>query len=107
MRDQQEIYKIAEKRGIISPQEDKTFCDIEIHTEDDGSLKLVANYDMAGELAHQITQKKETLWKHFCKNVCSRVIGQYTYMGNEVSLPDFEKKFEEAFAQETKEWDEL
>lgn len=64
----------------------------------------ILRLDLAGELAYQIAKRKESLWKHFCKDVCEQVLSD---MGCEPELTDFRKVFDRAFENETKKWKEL
>lgn len=76
----------------------------EMVTDDKGNITLKGAYDIAGELAYQIAKRKESLWKHFCKDVCEQVLSD---MGCEPELTDFRKVFDRAFENETKKWKEL
>ena len=73
-------------------------------TDELGNFSMEGTFDIAGELAYQITQHKESLWKHFCKDVCEQVLHD---MGCEPELTDFRNVFEKAFKDETQKWKEL
>lgn len=75
-----------------------------IITDNRGNITLEGTYDIVGELAYEISRRKESLWKHFCKNVCEQVLSD---MGCEPELADFRKVFNRAFENETKKWKEL
>ena len=75
-----------------------------IKTDKLGNMSMECEYDLAGELAHEIARHKESLWKSFCKNVCKQTV---TDMFGEVDLVDFRKVFNRSFEEETKKWKEL
>lgn len=74
-----------------------------IITDDKGNIVLEGTYDLAGELAYEVSRRKESLWKYFCKNVCKQVLSD---MGCEPELTDFRQVFDRAFENETKKWKE-
>lgn len=76
----------------------------EMATDDKGNITLKGAYDLAGELAYQITKRKESLWKHFCKDVCEQVLSD---VGCNPEITNFSQVFNRAFENETKKWKEL
>lgn len=75
----------------------------EMATDDKGNVTFNVAYDLAGELAHQIAMRKESLWKHFCKDVCEQVLSD---MGCNPEITNFRQVFNRAFENETKKWKE-
>ncbi len=75
-----------------------------IKTDKLGNMSMLCEYDMVGELVHQIARHKESLWRSFCKNVCEQVV---TDLIGEVDIVDFRKVFNRTFEEETKKWMEL
>lgn len=71
-------------------------------TDEDGNLVLQGSYDIAGELADEITRQKETLWKRFCQDVCEKMVSYY--YEDSVDVIHFHKVFNEKFDETTKEW---
>ena len=79
------------------------FYECTLKTDDIGNMSMIGKYNIAGELAYEISRRKESLWKHFCKDVCEQVL---TDMCGKIDLMDFRNVFNAAFEAKTKEWKE-
>ena len=77
------------------------FYDATIKTDEIGNFKMECEYNIAEQLAYEITRHRESLWKHFCKDVCERVLED---MGIEPDIRDFRTVFEHNFEERVKEW---
>lgn len=75
----------------------------EVITDDNGNLKLIGNYDLAAELVHNITERKETLWKRFCQDVCEKMVAYYAE--DSIDVIHFHKAFNEKFNETILEWE--
>lgn len=73
-----------------------------LETDENGNITLRGNYDIAGELVHEITERKETLWKRFCKDVCEKMVAYYSE--GPIDVIHFHKVFNEKFGETVKEW---
>lgn len=69
---------------------------------EDGELVLQGDYDMVGEMVAEITAQKETLWKHFCKDVCEIMVAYY--YEDSIDVLHFHKVFDEKFNEVAKYW---
>ena len=73
-------------------------------TDEIGNVSAVIEYDIAGELAHEIAARKETMWKHFCRNVCQKMMAEFA---PDIAMKDFDILFTQSFESEVREWGEL
>lgn len=67
-----------------------------------GSMAIT--FDLAAQIGREVAAHKESLWKHFCRDVCERVVSSYTWRGMSLDMVEFREKFEKAFEEEKKKW---
>lgn len=81
---------------------DNRFFKQEVKTDSDGNVSLLGEYDISGELINQITAKKESLWKSFCKQVCEKMVSYY--YEDSIDVIHFHRVFNEKFNETIKDW---
>lgn len=77
------------------------FYEAMMKTDGEGNFNMECEYNIAEQLAFEITRHRESLWKHFCKDVCERVLED---MGVDPDIKDFRIVFERNFEGRVKEW---
>lgn len=80
------------------------FMESELEIDKDGNYVLRGTYDIAARLAKDITERKESLWRHFCKDVCEKMVDYY--YEDSIDVIHFHKVFNEKFNETVKEWEE-
>lgn len=80
------------------------FMKSELEIDKDGNYVLRGTYDIAARLAKDITERKESLWRHFCKDVCEKMVAYY--YEDSIDVIHFHKIFNEKFNETVKEWEE-
>ena len=80
------------------------FIKSELEIDKDGNYVLRSTYDIAARLAKDITERKESLWRHFCKDVCEKMVAYY--YEDSIDVIHFHKIFNEKFNETVKEWEE-
>jgi hypothetical protein len=80
------------------------FMKSELEVDKDGNYVLRGTYDIAARLTKDITERKESLWRHFCKDVCEKMVSYYYEDSIDVIL--FHKIFNEKFNETVKEWED-
>lgn len=81
----------------------KDYFETNFDVNDEGELVLRGSYNIAKELADQITSQKETLWKRFCQDVCEKIASHYSDSG--IDVINFHKVFNEKFNETMIEWE--
>lgn len=80
------------------------FMESELEIDKDGNYVLRGTYDIAARLAKDITERKESLWRHFCKDVCEKMVAYY--YEDSIDVIHFHKIFNEKFNETVKEWED-
>lgn len=80
------------------------FMKSELEIDKDGNYVLRGTYDIAARLVKDITERKESLWRHFCKDVCEKMVAYY--YEDSIDVIHFHKIFNEKFNETVKEWEE-
>lgn len=80
------------------------FMKSELEIDKDGNYVLRGTYDIAARLAKDITERKESLWRHFCKDVCEKMVAYY--YEDSIDVIHFHKIFNEKFNETIKEWED-
>ena len=70
---------------------------------EDGNFVIKGSYDICKELIDEIKSKKENLFKHFCRDVCEKMVLHYSENG--VDVFHFHKLFNEEFDEVIKDWE--
>lgn len=78
------------------------FFKSEVGVDEDGNYVLRGTYDIAGKLVSDITERKESLWKHFCKDVCEKMV--HYYYEDSIDIAHFHDIFNEKFDETVEEW---
>lgn len=80
------------------------FMESELEIDKDGNYVLRGTYDITARLVKDITERKESLWRHFCKDVCEKMVAYY--YEDSIDVIHFHKIFNEKFNETVKEWEE-
>lgn len=80
------------------------FMKSELEIAADGNYVVRGTYDIAARLAKDITERKESLWRHFCKDVCEKMVAYY--YEDSIDVIHFHKIFNEKFNETVKEWED-
>lgn len=81
---------------------DNRFWKHSIETDEDGNLVVRGSYEVANELAHNMVEQKENLYKRFCMDVCEKMVACYAENG--IDVIRFHRIFNEKFNDTVKEW---
>ena len=79
------------------------FLKTDFMRDENGNLVLSATYDVANQIVKELTERKETLWKRFCQDVCEKIVSYYSE--DSIDVIHFHKVFNEKFNETVKEWD--
>lgn len=81
---------------------DEKYFKTEFKTDNEGNVSVTGVYDLAGEMIRRITEHQETLYKHFCRDVCEKMVEMY-HRGF-IDMGQFRRVFNDSFDKTVKEW---